>query len=208
MFHKLKRYVALKIKVDFETGYRAGNIDPNDPNLYALAQDLEDGWEIRLVLDDRDVSVYEGIEGVEVIEGIENIDRAIEEMFPDEDAYYYGLFNEEIFRASIIAKHQDPNDSFTVDDIPDAEDEIEFRDDGVYVKGVKVASQRVSQKYRKIHPAGRVKFKDYVGHGKDKDFLLEYLKSKGVKGIVKRRKYMTLSERLQKWKVQSHDGSV
>jgi len=56
-FKNLKRYVALKIKVDFETGERAVRINPRGPGLYALAQNLEDGYEIRLVLDNRDISV-------------------------------------------------------------------------------------------------------------------------------------------------------
>ena len=69
-FRNLKRYVALKIKVNFQTGERAGGIDPYDAGLYCLAQNLEDGYEIRLVLDDRDIDKYRNIEGVEVIEGI------------------------------------------------------------------------------------------------------------------------------------------
>ena len=118
-FKNLKRYVALKIKVDFETGERAGRINPKDPGLYTLAQNLEDGYEIRLVLDNRDISVYQGIEGVEVIEGVENIDAAIEALLPDEEQYLFAR-DDLLVQTSILAKHQDPNDSFNVNDIPDA----------------------------------------------------------------------------------------
>jgi len=55
---KLKRYVALKIKFDPITGWRAGEIDVRrDTGLFAIAQNISRGEEIRLVLDDRDVEM-------------------------------------------------------------------------------------------------------------------------------------------------------
>jgi len=53
---------------DWRTGRRAYNINPRDPNLRALGGSLwqsldhepKGDWEIRLVLDDRDLSKYEG----------------------------------------------------------------------------------------------------------------------------------------------------
>ena len=53
---------------DWRTGERAYNINPRDPNLKALGGSLwqsldhepKGDWEIRLVLDDRDLSKYEG----------------------------------------------------------------------------------------------------------------------------------------------------
>ena len=117
-FRNLKRFVALKIKVDFESGERAGGIDPRDPNLYCLAQNIEDGYEIRLVLDDRDIDKYRNIEGVEVIEGIENIDKAIIEMLSNDEQWHFAR-DDLLVQTSILAKHQDPNDPFNVDTIPD-----------------------------------------------------------------------------------------
>jgi len=105
-FKNLSRYVALKIKVDFETGERAGGIDPTDPNLYCHPswQNLEDGYEIRLVLDNRDISIYQNIDGIEIIEGIENIDSAILELNPNEEQYLFAR-DDALLQASVIAKH-------------------------------------------------------------------------------------------------------
>jgi len=61
------RGLLIEIK-DWFTGERAGGIDPRDPNLRALGGPLwqsldhepKGDWEIRLVLDDRDLSQYSG----------------------------------------------------------------------------------------------------------------------------------------------------
>lgn len=71
---------ALLIEFDQRTGKRAGNINPKDPKLQCHGwQDLEHepAIEIRLVEDDRDLSVYEGVAGVAVLEGKTAINKAI-----------------------------------------------------------------------------------------------------------------------------------
>mgnify|MGYP000371374957 CR=1 FL=1 len=120
---KLKRYVGLKIKVDFTTGERAGGINPRDPNLVCLGwQNLETGWELRLIVNeekiDEYIQKYKDVEGVEIIEGIENIDKAIDEIIPPEDQEDYTVIMPELLIASVISKHLDPKDPFNVNDIP------------------------------------------------------------------------------------------
>ena len=61
------RGLLIEIK-DWRTGERAGGINPRDPNLRAIGGSLwqsldhepKGDWEIRLVLDNRDLSGYEG----------------------------------------------------------------------------------------------------------------------------------------------------
>ncbi|KKM06077.1 hypothetical protein LCGC14_1747630 [marine sediment metagenome] len=69
---------ALLIKVDFQTGKRAGGINPRDSNLSCYGwQDLNGGLEIRLVEDDRDLSQYKGAAGVTILNGKKAINQAI-----------------------------------------------------------------------------------------------------------------------------------
>lgn len=71
---------ALLIEFDLRTGKRAGDISPRDPKLPCHGwQDLESepAIEIRLVEDDRDLSIYNGIAGVTVLEGAAAINQAI-----------------------------------------------------------------------------------------------------------------------------------
>lgn len=73
---------ALLIEVDFATGKRAGGISPRDPKLFCRGwQDMESkpGKEIRLVLDDRDLSQYQGVDGVTILEGQAVINQAIKD---------------------------------------------------------------------------------------------------------------------------------
>jgi len=119
----LKRFVALKIKVNFYTGERAGGIDPRDPNLVCYGwQNIDDGWEIRLIADeskiDEYVQKYGNAEGVEVIEGIENIDKAIDEIIPPEKQYRHIVCMPELLLAGLIARHLDRNDDFDIRAIP------------------------------------------------------------------------------------------
>lgn len=78
---------ALLIEVDYQTGKRAGDVDPRDPNLQSYGwQSLpnEDGGdvEIRVVEDDRDLARYEDIPGVRVLEGEDAINDAIDRFIP------------------------------------------------------------------------------------------------------------------------------
>ena len=194
-FRNLKRYVALKIKVNFQTGERAGGIDPRDPGLYCLAQNIEDGYEIRLVLDDRNIDIYRNIEGVEVIEGIENIDRAIMGLLPNDEQWHFNRDNL-LMQTSILAKHQDPNDPFSIDKIPDDRSIIELREDGVYINGEKILGARVSQKIaRKLGKTvpSAVKFGNLPIEMRNR-ILHIWLMKHGVKGIRMIRRVRKLSE--------------
>ncbi len=71
---------ALLIEFDLKTGKRAGNINPKDPKLPChgwQALEREPAIEIRLVEDDRDLSVYEGVAGVTILDGKKAINEAI-----------------------------------------------------------------------------------------------------------------------------------
>ena len=154
---RLNRYVALKIKVDFNTGERAGGIDPKDPNLMCFGwQNLDDGWEIRLIMDeskiDEYVQRYGSAEGVEVIEGVENIDKAIDEIIPPEKQIGYSIYMPELFTASVIGKHLDANDSFDVNKIPNPD----LVDVSVEETRRKVLKYLIEQGVKGIRPVKRV----------------------------------------------------
>jgi len=154
----LKRYVAFKIKVDFTTGERAGGINPKDPNMICPGwQNFGKGEEIRLIVNedkiDEYVRRYGNKEGVEVIEGIENIDKAIDELIPPEKQVDYTVYMPELFMASIIAKHLDPNDTFNVNDVPNP-DPVEISVDETRKRVLKHLMERG---VKGIRPVRRVK---------------------------------------------------
>lgn len=115
---------ALKIKVNLGNGgVRAGGIDPRDANLRGnpLWQNLDTGYEIRLVLDDRDLSIYDGVEGVEVLEGDTVIDAAVAALKPVENMYRVtseALMNANIAQANIDLSSLSPE--------ADENEELEF----------------------------------------------------------------------------------
>lgn len=76
---------ALLIEWNPHTGKRAGDINPRDQKLRC------NGWqnmginpaiELRLVEDDRNLSVYENMDGVTLLIGANDINKAIVENFP------------------------------------------------------------------------------------------------------------------------------
>jgi hypothetical protein len=76
---------ALLIEFDLSTGKRAGDISPKDPKLPCYGwQDLdsEPAKELRLVMDDRDLSIYEGVPGVTILDNPGKINQAIRDNFP------------------------------------------------------------------------------------------------------------------------------
>jgi hypothetical protein len=106
---------ALLIRVDFETGERAGGIDPTDKNLHcpgwqSLPEKQGEDVEIRLVQDDRDLSAYEDIPGVVILEGEEEIDAAVSQHIPadfrvtDEVAVYQAIRDDSRFPDTIRPK--------------------------------------------------------------------------------------------------------
>jgi len=95
----LEEHFALEIDVDFITGKRAGDIDPRDPNLICLPlwQNLELGKEMRLILDNRDLKQYEGIEGIVIHKGADAINKRVKELFKPR----YSVQVSELFLVSI-----------------------------------------------------------------------------------------------------------
>jgi hypothetical protein len=100
MMETLKRYVALVVKFNPLTGERAAGIDvKTDRGLICLPlwQDVGRGIEMRLVVDDRDVSRYEGVEGIEIVKGKDAINAKVKELFKPQ----YSVASPELFRVSL-----------------------------------------------------------------------------------------------------------
>jgi len=79
--------------------FRPGQPHKTDPGLYCMPlwQDHERGIEMRLVLDDRDIEQYRGIEGVEVVEGKDAINTKARELFKPR----YSVVEPGLFRISV-----------------------------------------------------------------------------------------------------------
>jgi len=110
---KLKRYVALVIKTDFESGRRACNLDPFDPNLYCIYQNIEKGIEIRLIINqnmiDYYINKYKDCKGIKIIEGIEKIDEIIEKLEKSTKPQYM-ITDQGLFIGTLLAKLLDNNE--------------------------------------------------------------------------------------------------
>jgi hypothetical protein len=116
----------LKIQVDFETGKRAGNIDPRDRGLacHPTWQNIDVGYEVRLIVDGRDVAVYENVPGIEILYGENVINAEVQAMQKDR----YTVKNEALLVESIKQKGID------ISDIPpDLSPEEEARE--LYLRG-------------------------------------------------------------------------
>ena len=89
----------LLIEFDLPTGRRAGNINPRDPGLRCLAQNLESSppKEIRIIEDDRDIRQYEGIPGVTILNTAREINEAIDREIP----ILHTVDNEQLFRVAL-----------------------------------------------------------------------------------------------------------
>lgn len=99
---------ALLIEFDVNTGKRAGDIDPKDPNLQCYGWQVLDGknsLEIRLVEDDRDLSQYENVSGVTILKGKTDINNAITNNIPPR----YRIIDKDIVIAEIKEKGLDVN---------------------------------------------------------------------------------------------------
>lgn len=95
----------LKIQVDFQTGKRAGNIDPRDPGLviHPHWQNVDEGCEVRVIEDDRNVEQYRNIPGVELLKGEIAINTAIQSMHRER----YAIKHEQLLIESIRQKKID-----------------------------------------------------------------------------------------------------
>lgn len=97
----MKNLRALLTRVDFATGERAGSIDPRDPKLPCRGwQDTEKGLEIRLVEDDRDLTMFDGVDGVTVLNGKGAINDAVKKHFVKPSSYT-------ISNETIMIKHME-----------------------------------------------------------------------------------------------------
>lgn len=94
---------AIRVKVNFHTGERAGGINPKDKKLRCnpMWQSIENGIEIRAVLDGN-VEKYRGLEGVEILEGEQAIDAAV--LALQKESASHVVYNKELLAASISAK--------------------------------------------------------------------------------------------------------
>ena len=75
---------AVKLRVDFATGKRAGNVNPKSTNNRCCStwQDLENGFEMRLVPDD-EAEKLRGAEGVTVFDSAEDAEAELAKSFPE-----------------------------------------------------------------------------------------------------------------------------
>lgn len=91
---------AIKIKVDFETGKRAGGINPRSANLkgHPTWQDTDGGWEIRSVLDSA-IDRYRNLKGVTVLEDEAEITAELAKSFPPK--VMWKVTNEQLLSLSL-----------------------------------------------------------------------------------------------------------
>ena len=90
---------ALLIEFNLQTSKRSGDINPRDPGLRCIAQNLESSpaKEIRVVEDERDIGQYQGIPGVTILNTNAEINAAIDREMPvryskaDPELYRVGL---------------------------------------------------------------------------------------------------------------------
>jgi len=76
---------ALLIEWNPESGHRAGGINPRDPKLQCHGwqnMDVSPALEIRIVEDNRDLSMYKNSLGITILDGKEVINQAIQDNFP------------------------------------------------------------------------------------------------------------------------------
>jgi len=102
---------ALLIKWDSRSGKRAGKINPKDPKLLCHGWQIlneehpEDCWEIRLVEDNRDLSIYDGVVDVFVLNGVDEINQAMDDNLGDQ--YRYSKTDSDIFTMACAQKSVD-----------------------------------------------------------------------------------------------------
>ena len=107
---------ALLIEWDPNTGVRAGNINPRDPKLRCNGwqnMDVNPAIELRLVEDDRELSIYGNVNGVTVLQSSEEINAAIDTNFPSKLVIEDELIYSEHVKSKINSKKID------IDTLPD-----------------------------------------------------------------------------------------
>ncbi len=95
---------ALLIEFNINTGERAGKISPRDEGLFCHGwQDIESvpAREIRLVKDDRDLGIYQGVSGVTILQNEAEINAAIDKVVTPR----YKVGNEALMLEHLRQKH-------------------------------------------------------------------------------------------------------
>jgi hypothetical protein len=125
---------ALLIEWDQSTGKRAGDVNPRDVHLRC------DGWqnmdatpaiELRLVEDDRDISIYDSVNGVTVLTGTDDINEAIVANFPSKVT----VDDEFVYSEHMISKRG----KIDMDSLPeDRTERLKVLKETYGVKGIKV----------------------------------------------------------------------
>jgi len=113
IIEQLTRYVALEIDVDFNTGARAGDVDPRDRNLACPGwQNIDLGKEIRLIINeaviDEYIDRYTGVPGITILEGKDTINARVLTLVPTR----YAVVVPPLLETSITIKR------IRIDDIP------------------------------------------------------------------------------------------
>lgn len=109
---------ALLIEWNPNTGERAGGINPRDPKLQCNGwqnMDISPAIELRLVKDDRDLSVYDSVSDVTVLTGQDDINTAITANFPSK----IKIDDDLIYSEHIKSKC----DKINIDELPDDREE-------------------------------------------------------------------------------------
>jgi len=95
---------ALLIEWDQSTGKRAGGVNPRDVHLRCNGwqnMDVTPAIELRLVDDDRDLSIYNGVDGVTVLTSVDEINTVIDANFPSKIVIEDELLYSEHFKSKI-----------------------------------------------------------------------------------------------------------
>jgi len=106
---------ALLIEWNTDTGKRAGDINPNDPNLQCYGwqnMDVDPAIELRLVVDNVHKKAYETT-GITVLIGKDKINAAIDANFPSKISIQDDLIYSEHVKEKI------KNKSIIIDNLPD-----------------------------------------------------------------------------------------
>lgn len=131
---------ALLIEWDPTTGERSGNINPRDPKLHCNGwqnMDVVPAIELRLVNDDRDLSIYDEVDGVTSIIGVDEINKTITSNFPSK----WKIDDELIYTEHVKSKQG----HIDIDSLPDGREErLKVLSEIHKIKGIKeVKPQKV-----------------------------------------------------------------
>lgn len=134
---------ALLIEWDKSSGKRTGNINPKeDRNLVCYGwqnMDKNPAIELRLILDNRDMSQYENVDGIIILNGRNEINITIDNNFPSKIFIDDNLMYEEHVKEQISDK------KIKIDNLPnDRTERLKELKNKYHIKGIKeVEPQKV-----------------------------------------------------------------